>query len=180
MAFRMDTTTKPGSSGFHIAMDKASGEKPYLGDPEVIESLVRALVAGAGQRFGEVADGEFDQTDAVATDRAGVLDLAAILCGQNDAYETVGDWNPNGLAAAVRENLADSIEASAATDAVDAVQQACAILLLEVYEVMGTLAQDGDEEAAKDALTGVVGDFTNLFAGLPVDGDSQEQQGQAT
>jgi hypothetical protein len=176
MAFQMDTTTKAGSSGFHIAMDKVNGQKPYLGDPEVIGALVRQVVSQTAQRIGQVADGQLEQNVAADANRDDVLALAAVLCGENDAFETVGDWNPHGLAIAVRQNLAPSLDAEAAADDTDAVQQACAVLMLEVYEVIGTLMQDGNQEAATDALEGVIGDFTNLFAGLPVDGDLQEQE----
>jgi hypothetical protein len=177
MAFTMDTTTKPGSSGLHIAVGKANSGKPYLGDPEVVDGLVRELVSGVMQRAGAVADGAMEQGAAVAGDTAAITQMANILAGKVEAYETVGDWNPHGLGNAIREVLADAITEQAATDDDEAVLQAVSILVLEVYGVLQQLAADGNEQNATGSLEGVAGDFTNLFVGLPVvDGETYQKQ----
>lgn len=167
----MDTSTKSGSSGLHIALAKASSDTPYLGDPKVIDGLVRSLISGSAQRNGQVIDGELSRDDAIAAEKAAVTRLANILAGNDADYETVGDWNPHGLAAAIRKHMSASLNSSAANDDYSAVLQACANLLLEVSEVLNKLARDGDEHDAKLSLEGIAGDYTHLFAGLPVDGD---------
>ena len=97
----METSAKPSSSGLHVALAKANSGKPYLGDPRVIDSLVRQFVGGACRRIGEVADDGTAREDAVAADKAALFALADILAGKHDSYETIGNWNPCGLASYV-------------------------------------------------------------------------------
>ncbi|MGN6666602.1 MAG: hypothetical protein ACTHKH_06475, partial [Trinickia sp.] len=163
----------PGSSGLQIALAKANSEKPYLGDPRVIDALVRHFVAGACWRVGAAADGEITREEAVAEDKIALLSLADILAGRNDAYETIGDWNPCGLTAYIRKQLGDRIAAEHAEDNLRVIQQACALMLLNVYAALDLHGKLGDEASTMSGLEFWVSYFSGLFLGLPLDDDSE-------
>ncbi|MEC5405095.1 hypothetical protein VOM14_05835 [Paraburkholderia sp. MPAMCS5] len=168
----MDTSTKSGSSGLYLA--NANSGKPYLGDPQVIGGLTRQLVGASATRVREVASGTLGRAAAIAADKAAVLDLADILAGKNANYETAGDWNPHGLASFVRRILAAHLHKPAADDDVDAIRQAVAILLRDVYKHMGQFAPTADTADIVYTLEAVAGDFTEFFLGLPRDDDVGE------
>ena len=70
MTKQSDISSKPGSSGWHIALEHAAVEGGYLGDPKVVETLVRQFFGGVVTRYGHVVDGEMQPADASATDLA--------------------------------------------------------------------------------------------------------------
>ncbi|ANB73767.1 hypothetical protein AYM40_16430 [Paraburkholderia phytofirmans OLGA172] len=171
----MDTSTKPGSSGLHIALAKANSGKPYLGDPRVVSELVRAFIGTIAASVGQSSAGKISRDDSIKAIDTALYALADTLAGKNDTYETVGEWNPGGLAAYIREILANSINATDAEDDLNAIQQACAVLCRDVYQALAQLNKGESEDDVALTLEGIAGDYTNLFAGLPVDGDEQER-----
>ena len=91
----VDTTSKPASSGWHLALARATEATPYLGDPKVVQDLVTDLVH-------TVVNAE------VAETKETLEELAWIFAGQDDEYESVGHWNTGGgLVAAIHEAPGD-------------------------------------------------------------------------
>lgn len=170
-----DTSTKPASSGIQIGLAKANSDKPYLGDPAVVSELVRAFIHTIASSVGQTAWGSLTREDSIKTIDLALVELADTLAGKNEEYETAGNWNPAGVADYVRTVLGENMSAEA-TDDLEAIKQACALLCRDVYDALGELNNDASPDDVTLALEGIAGDFTNLFVGLPVDGDSQLQQ----
>lgn len=141
-----DTTSKPGSSGWHVALGRARDGRPYLGDPKVVEKLVVDFIH-------TVANG-----DTVAEARAEVERLARIFAGKDPAYGPVGDWTPKGLAAEIKVRLGIT-----ARDPEAAVREALAMLAHAVYREL----RAGDPEAAKPHLRVFAREWVSLLLGTP-------------
>jgi hypothetical protein len=94
--------------------------------------------------------------------------VGAVLAGENPRYESVGSWNPDGLAEYIKHIMPDHLDVKAATGPRDFVVQAIAVFALETYDVMRGFNETHNEEAAKLAFDSLIFDYTNLFLGLPV------------
>lgn len=163
-----DTSTKSGSSGIHIAVGKASGDKPYLGDPHVVGDLLRSLINGITERYAAVMEQQIPAQDAINADKRQIDEVGAVLAGENPRFEAVGSWNPEGLADYIQHIMPDHLDVKAANGPRDFVVQAIAVFALETYDVMRGFNDTHNEEAARLAFDSLIFDYTNLFLGLPV------------
>ena len=164
---RSDTSSKPGSSGWHLALERASADdgKPYLGDLETVGQIVRAFVGGICDGYAEVASGTRVAAEASAANRAECVRLGRVFAGEDDGYTTVGAWNGQPAVDFARSVMPDHLP-EGGTPA-ETMAQVMAVLCLRVYEVLGMFAEDDDEESARDALDGACEDWTRLLLGLP-------------
>jgi hypothetical protein len=168
---RSDITSKQGSSGWHIALDRAvrdrAGQVAYLGDLPTVSSMVRLFIAGVTDRYSEVAEGNLFPAQAAEADREACNVMALAFTGQSPGYQPAGPWNTDGgLANHVRAVLKDYLAAEALTDDTAAVAQTFAVLAHQVYGVIGKLAEDGDEDDARLSLEALAEDWTHLMLGI--------------
>lgn len=165
---RSDITSKLGTSGWHIALERASGDAastPYLGDVETVGQVVRAFIAGICDRYAEVATGTSLAPIAAEADRAECLRLGKVFAGNDPAWQTVGAWNGKPLADFARSVMPDHLPELA--DPEDTLAQVFAVLAHRVYEVIAAFADDADEDTARTSLDGAAEDWTRLLLGLP-------------
>jgi hypothetical protein len=164
---KSDITSKPGSSGWHLALERASSGKPYLGDPAVVGALIRGLVAGVLNRYAEVTEGRLDPLQASASDRAECERLGRVFAGLDDHYSAVGSWNGKGLADAVRREMAGMLADDADSDDVAAITQSVAVVVHRVYEALRRMpVSESPTEEDKAALQSIVDYASRLMAGV--------------
>lgn len=164
---KSDITSKPGSSGWHVALERATTDKPYLGDPVVVGQLVRAFVAGILNRYAEVVDGRLDRRQAAASDRAECERLGRVFAGLDDHYSPVGHWSGPGLAAALRREMAGMLAEDADTDDLSAITQGMAVVAHRVYDALRALpVTEHPTEDGKAAMQAIVDYASGLMAGV--------------
>lgn len=169
---KSDTSSKVGSSGWHIALGKASAgtdDKPYLGDVLTVDGLVRSFVKDICDRYGEVADGGMFSQDAAGEDKEACERLGRIFAGEDPNFVTVGDWNGPGVAAFCRAAMPDYLP-EGGTPA-ETMTQVFAVLAHETYDVLRDLNEDGVDEVAGEALNGRIEDWTRMLLGIPPPAD---------
>lgn len=136
MADKSDISSKPGSSGWHLALERATAEGRYLGDPRVVETLVRHFFAGILTRYSHVADGSMAASDASAADRADCERMGRIFAGLDPDFTSVGDWNGAGLADAFRVDMDERLSGEAELDDLAAITEGFAVMVHTVYDVL--------------------------------------------
>lgn len=116
-----ETTDNSASAAIARAATGAEAAGGYLGDPEVIADLAR-------QYLGEVAVSIDDYMRDKVTQDQSVQHLAdectaftAILCGQNEAYTPVGEWNGAGLARSLVASSGVDLSSRDQTDPADVI-----------------------------------------------------------
>lgn len=164
---KSDTTSKAASSGWHIALQrsKAGEDKPYLGDPEVVDGLVRSFVKDICDRFAEVADGGMFAQDAAAKDTEACTAMGRILAGEDPGFTPVGSWNGAPCADYCVKTMPDYIKAEATP--AETIAQAFAVLVHSVYDVFRDVDEGGDQDDAGLTLQGYVEDWTRMVMGIP-------------
>lgn len=167
---KSDTTSKFGSSGWHIALGKASsatGEKPYLGDPATVDSLVRSFVKDICDRYAEVCEGGMFAQDASTEDKEACERLGRIFAGEDPTFVTVGAWNGEGVAEFCKKAMPDYLPEGGTQP--QTMTQVMAVLAHEVYDILRDADEDGDAELAGQAINGRIEDWTRMLLGLPPD-----------
>lgn len=164
-----DLTTKPGSSGWHLALARASSEAEggYLGDLAVVDGIVRRFVISAAERFTAFAGGGMSLDAVAAEDARAGRDLTLILRGSNLRYSSIGEWNDGGgLAQACRTRFGIKLGAEAQTNDFEAIFQTVGRLLQDVYGTLTAEAQKDDTDGAGPAVAAIVDSYARLFAGV--------------
>ncbi len=165
---RSDISSKLGTSGWHIALERASGDTaktPYLGDLETVGQIVRAFIAGICDRYAQVAMNTSLSSIAAAADRAECVRLGKAFSGSDPAFQVMGAWNGQPLADFTRTVMPDHLPDH--DDSEDTLAQVFAVLAHRVYEVISTFSEDADEDTAHTSLDGAADDWTRLLLGLP-------------
>jgi hypothetical protein len=165
---KSDIASKPGSSGWKIALGRASsGDRPYLGSMDDVHEVVRKFCAGIIDRFILVSQGDMPRDDAVAADQEACRSMAAVFLGQSDEYQTMGDWNDSGaIAAGMRKRFSEHFEDDDAPSDDMVMTQSFALLVHAVYDVLT------DEDADPVTVSGYVSWMTLALMGLPIKGES--------
>ncbi|MGI4857589.1 MAG: hypothetical protein ACRYHA_11895 [Janthinobacterium lividum] len=164
----INPSARHDADGLRQALERATAPgKAYLGDPKVVEKLVRDLAAGIFSRYSAVGQGHLAAAQAKQADRAAIDALASILQGAHADFSAVGNWNPAGLAASVRTALDKRLSQPAMTDNALAIHEATALFGLALYQLLGELGKSGDEEAVRIRTEAAVVFYSNLFVGLP-------------
>lgn len=173
---KSDTTSKPGSSGWHLALARASDPPVgggYLGDIKVVDALIREFVVGICERFAAVAGGTQTLAQVRQADQQAAYKLACIMRGIDMRYRTVGAWNRDGggLAKALRWEFDIRLGAQAQHSDADAVFQALGLLVFDTYTELAKAAQAGDdpqaEARAQAAIAASIDRYAKLFTGVP-------------
>lgn len=159
--FELDRQNDP--TGLAESARIASGERPYLGDVEAIDKILRQFTAGILARFDEVGHGLKTPADAADADRAECERLAAVFTGADPAYAAVPGWSTGALARSVAAKLNELSHAGA--DA-EVMAQAFAVFVHKVYGVINSFDGPGAESAMQDELNEDIRSFTWLLVGL--------------
>ena len=144
--------------GLLIAAAEAS-HAGYLGDVKVVDGLLRQLVAGVIDRFGEVSEGNIESSAAAAADRQACLATTNILAGNDRKYKPVANWNGQALANFIqaRTRIGEN------DDAVTVIAHSLAELVLSVYQELGA---EGEQEEAGKKINGAIHSTTMMMLGV--------------
>jgi hypothetical protein len=143
----------------------ASGNRPFLGDLEVIDAIVRQFVAGITERFERVSIGLQTPQDAAETDKAECVRLGGVFTGADQTYAPLPGWTDAGLAAYIRERMHETA-ATGETDS-EVVAQAFASLVHSVYGMIGEVADlDEPTQEQMDKLNDHIRSLVWLLAGI--------------
>lgn len=176
---KSDTTSKQASSGWHLALEAATkGTKAgnYLGDPDTVEGLVRAFMAGITDRYDSVSSGGMTHAEATEAAKAEVERMGAIFAGKKPTeYVSMGAWNTDGgLASWIRQTMPGKVNAD---DDALAIRDVFAGLLLTIWEGLADLqAGETTAEGLADYLDGLADDWTALLLGLPPEADDGDTE----
>lgn len=160
----LNTHTDP--SGLLESAKAANDGRPFLGDMQVVDGMLRRFAAAVFERYDEVGHGILTPDDAAGADRQECLRLARVFCGQDPAYAPVREWTGKGLADHLRERMERDLQPS--DDDVQIVAQALAVLVHRLYDVLRHGSDDAPQAALMEeteaavrsmgfALVGVVG-----------------------
>ena len=157
---------KQESSGLHVALDKASGGKPYLGDPEVVQILVRKFIRGVLDSFDDVQAGKYPALTASNKNRDSCLEYGLIFSGNNPDYETMGEaWNGPGLRDSILR--AFPIKDLDKYDDTGVIQQGFGMFNLMIYRMLTEFAKTRDGETLQKKIELLVEAVTGLLLGMP-------------
>lgn len=163
MTEQLNMHTDP--SGLLESLKAATDGRPYLGDPQAVERLLRQFASQVLERYDEVGHGVLTPADAANSDREACQRMAGIFLGEDDSYAPVREWTGAPLAQHLRERMQRDVVGD--EDDRSVVAQAFAVLVHRLYDALrqsGSAQQDAvfaDAEASVRSLTmalvGVVG-----------------------
>jgi len=164
---RSDTESKVGSSGWHIALERASkdGGSHYLGDVAVVDGLLRAFAFDIIDRQAAVAAGALPQGEAVRDDTARAKELAAIFSGRSADYVPMPAFHPGGLAAWIRQTIPDRLDPEGGDD--HAINAAMSLFIAEIYIAVQMQIDGRSDEDCRFKLDATIEDWTCLMLGIP-------------
>jgi hypothetical protein len=152
---RDTTSSKPQSSGWHIALDAADtgDDTPYLGDPETIYAIIAMFNAAVVGRQRQIAAGSMAVDDAVAADRGLAERVADILLGQVPGYGLVGEWNSDATGA-VADHAASIFHIETEGHGKrDVLAAAWGLHLRAIYAAAASAMRGDDDEAWQAAVS---------------------------
>lgn len=168
-----DTSQMFGGSGLHLALQRASSDKPYLGSIDVVSGLVNGFIQGVMGGVAMVGDGVQDRETAARGDVQACRDMAAIFLGKNDAYESVGQWNSGGGMVDWMYKSLDHVYQEPVANREALVADVFAFAVTFVYEAISAYAKDTDPEDSEDDgdlvedLDNLATDLTRFLLGIP-------------
>lgn len=148
---------------FSFIADDPNDDRPYLGDPDEVEMLVRQFCAEAQRIQIEAGAARMTHGDALqALDKA-ARDTSAIFMGQSTAYRAMPFNAPDQIGPFVKQRMGIEGEPS----------EACYVMLMNTAtQIMAAFVahQNGeaDDDATKFQIDAAVEDATSALLGLPV------------
>lgn len=152
------------ASGLVASAAEATGARPYLGDVNDIDQLLRTFTEGVTNRFAQVGRGQLAPDAAADADRAECLRMAEVFDGQDDGYATIENWNGEGLANYIRTRMAEAVQP--AEDDEDIIAQAFGVFVHRIYGAISAAGANPDQDALVAALQDNIRSFTWLLVGL--------------
>ncbi len=157
-------------TSFAEAAARSASGKPYLGDSQVVGAYVRGFLARIADRVAQVADGKLERGAASAEDRAECGHGQSVFLGQDDSYESQGQWNSSGggLVQWIYTALPmyEKHEGAAAQNGI--VGEAFGICVLLAYEAISFHASHNyGDEALQDDLSNLADAFAAFLLGVP-------------
>lgn len=143
MEEKLNLHTDP--SGILASLREATDGRPFLADITVVEGLLRHFASEVFTRYDEVGHGVLTPEDAAVADRAGCLQLAGVLCGNDPAYAPVRGWTGHALADHLRNRMERDLQPD--EDDLQVVAQALATMVHRLYDVLRA-ANDGAPQSA--------------------------------
>lgn len=120
-------------SGLIAAARAVSGER-YLGDWQVIHSLLSEFAAGVLTRYHEVGNGVLTPADASTADQAECMRVAGILVGNDSSYQPVKNWTGAPLADHLRQHMSTQIDGEDSD--LNVIAQAIAVFVHSIYDAL--------------------------------------------
>lgn len=151
-------------SGLLRSLAAAAGDRPYLGDVDAIDKILRELVGGITYRFAEVGRGNLTPQEAADADRSECERLAAIFDGQDEGYAAIQHWNGEGLANYLRNRMAESLPADEDDEAV--IASAFAVFVHGIYSLINKAGEGMSEEELKARMEDHVRAFSWALVGM--------------
>jgi hypothetical protein len=143
--------------------------KLYLGDPAVVDRLVRDFVGGVWNRTTEVSEGTLGRPEGIAANEAAAKAFMEVIAGRDPAYVPMGGWNANetgGLKSFIRRNLEEIMHPDMMAKPDGPYEALAAYLMHETYRLLAEMS-DLPEEAVQGRLDGILDDGRRLLLGLP-------------
>jgi len=149
---------------FDISLATATGEKPYLGDLELVGLLIGGAQAEVLDWFVDLSNDTIKKTEFTTRVHDQATDMANIFLGKNDEYATMPAWNVDSKT----KGIAPFIAGNGGVDELEPQQiMECLFTLLALSTMEAAKAFDnGDEEAAQTILAGEQERLSNLLIGL--------------
>lgn len=152
------------SSESTIAVLSQAYHPLYLGDPPVIEGLLRPYVQLAADQIGATIARQQGIDDASEHIETASAKLATILLGEDEHYRGVGQWNTGGvLPAFLRAQY--SIEGD--PDDRETLRLVLAEIAVCMTEIYLRFAKDPTCDW-KGQIDDLIATFTRLFIGIPL------------
>lgn len=162
---------KNDATDFLAALAKTTGDKPYLGDQQAVDSIIRGFI----EEYRLIAFEGADPLDAEKVD-ALAAQFADIFLGKNPDYTPLEGWNAVG---AIDKHINLAMEwapdggASGEDQARAALQGAC-IHLFDDFNTAVEMAADGKPDSVwQDRLESDIWFWRNILLGVPLP-DNQE------
>lgn len=155
----MPSRPAPDSGGFIAALAQANTGKPYLGDPAVVDDLLRLFAFDMTQRDAQVGRGELTQDAANAAALAHCKHLARLLTGQDPGYAATPFNSPDQIGGYIARRLGIGDEGA------DAVEHGAILFAGDINKGL-QLAHDGNPDW-ETAIGGALEDYGQLFLGMP-------------
>lgn len=162
MTDKLNMHTDP--SGLLESLKAATDGRPYLGDPLVVDGLLRKLAVEVLERYDEVGHGVLTPEEAANADRAGCQRLASILCGHEPAYAPVREWTGPQLADHLRDRMRRDIVDD--EDDQSVVAQSIAVLVHKLYDVLRQSKDGKSEAAAMEDASAAIKSMTMALVGV--------------
>lgn len=162
MAEELNMHTDP--SGLLESARAANDGRPFLGDVQVIQKMLREFASNVFTRYDEVGHGVLTPDDAANADRAECLRLAAVFCGQDGAYAPVREWTGKPLADHLRERMARDLQPE--DDDVKLVAQALAVLVHRLYDVLRAASAGAPDDALMQTTEAAVHSMAMALVGV--------------
>lgn len=156
--------------------DPDGTDKPYLGDPAVIDGLVRGYVMGIWDRAVAAAEGTTTGEAAAAVDQVQAQAFMKVIAGRDPRYVAMGGWNANqvgGLRACARKRLKGVMHPAMLAKRDGPYEALAAYFMQETYRLLGQAAEL-TEETMQDRLDSIFDDGQLLLLGLPTNQEIDE------
>jgi hypothetical protein len=162
MTDKLNRHTDP--SGLLESLKAATDGRPFLGDMQAVERIVRQFAADVITRFDEVGHGVLTPSDAASADRSQCVKLAGVFTGADPAYAPMRDWTGKPLADHLRNRMEHELVPD--DDDVQIVAQAFAVFVHSVYDLLREMSAGAPEEAVQQTLTASVRSFSFALVGV--------------
>jgi hypothetical protein len=149
------------SAGMVAALAPTTAEN-YLGDPKVVEWLIRNYGNTCATRWLSTPDVKEQRVAAAKLDVAEGAALADILLGKNPQFTPIANWNKAGV---IDRWLVDEFHITGAT-AEERVINVVVTFILRLYTTI-TANEDQPDDVFQMLIDGLVQEFTWLIMGLP-------------
>ncbi len=154
----------PIDEGLAAALRLAQSEN-YLGNPEVVNSLLRQLVLFAQS----AAEGATDGGEWAGRVNTKAAELAAIFTGRNPQFTAVPAWNTDAQMLAQMRSVG-AIDADAQT----AVRSILLRMVGEFFDTVSWYAERANEAEGKVMCDVIFTHHTNLFLGIATEPDESD------
>lgn len=143
----------------NVLTEPAVAKDNYLGDPNVVEWLLRNYANNCIQRRTQMLD---QRIQSAEMDVADAVKLAGVFLGQDPAYPPMENWNRPGV---LDQWLLQELPLPP-SEPVNVVRTCLVNFLLKMYKTMADF-ENTPEEFHADMVNGLVEEFTNLLIGNP-------------
>lgn len=150
--------------------DIGTVSETYLGDPAVVEGLVRKLAGDVAAARGDYNEGKISHIAAAGRVNALAAALAPAFIGASPDYQAMPSWNaPDG-------GIIPYLRSRGFVDktAVDVVEACLLNFAGRILQGMIEHEENGDDEAGKFAVDSAVEDVVADLLGLPADAEARE------